>query len=328
MGKFTDQAVLSLDRLLTKIQLQVYERKGCLLSLFFHGLFTDNQEARNGKCDPQQAITVSQFEQIIEYFLGAGYQCASPLDILRGLDPKRRYFALTFDDGYFNNSRALPVLEKLKVTAMFFISAAHVEQGKAYWWDILYRLQNSAGSANLPIQESMADLKRMTSEEVDRVIERSLGAGAWQPVGELDRPFTPAELREFARNDSVFIGNHTYNHAILTNYAEESVVREITQAQQSLEKMTGCLPLAVAYPNGNFTRSITKMATSCGLKLGFTTQPRKDYASALRGPANLMTLGRLCPYNNDRLIQQCEYFRSDLAFYERFHRLKDLFRAN
>ena len=40
---------------------------------------------------------------------------------------------LTFDDGYYNNHLALPVLEEFDVPALFFISTNHVKQQKCFW---------------------------------------------------------------------------------------------------------------------------------------------------------------------------------------------------
>lgn len=49
--------------------------------------------------------------------------------------------AITFDDGYADNYQiAKPLLEKYELPATFFISSAHINQVKEFWWDELERL--------------------------------------------------------------------------------------------------------------------------------------------------------------------------------------------
>ena len=64
-------------------------------------------------------------------------------------------------------------------------------------------------------------MKTKTTEQIESELTRRFGADAFQPRGEIDRPFTPPELRDFACEPYVHLGNHTANHAILTNYAPD-----------------------------------------------------------------------------------------------------------
>lgn len=327
LANVVDQSVLSLDRFLAKLQVRCCERNGCLLTVFFHSLFQDEAEIQRLTSDPQQAVTVRHFRGCIEYFLKAGYRSVSPADVLRGLDRERRHILITFDDGYFNNHRALPVLEEFDVTATFFVSAGHVGQGRAFWWDVLYRAGKAAGQTRQEIYGLFVKLQKMTTEKVDAFVREKLGADGLRPASDADRPFTPAELRDFARSKHVFIGNHTSNHAILGNYTGDGVRAEIAGAQRLLEEMTGAPPLAIAYPNGDVTPEIARTAAACGLKLGFTTEARKNYVTELCEGDHPMLLGRFCPYGNDQLLEQCEYFRSDLALYEHYQQLKKPLKA-
>ena len=66
------RAVVSLDPFLSAIQLQCFERKGCLMTVFFHSLFLDEAEIQSGVSDPQHGVTLRHFRGVIEYFLDAG----------------------------------------------------------------------------------------------------------------------------------------------------------------------------------------------------------------------------------------------------------------
>jgi peptidoglycan/xylan/chitin deacetylase (PgdA/CDA1 family) len=327
LASVADRSILYLDRFLGKLQVRCCERQGCLLTVFFHSLFFDETEIQRAGSDPQQGVTVRHFARFIEYFRNVGYQFVSPEDVVRGLDRRGRHVLITFDDGYFNNHRALPVLEAFDVTATFFICAGYVKSGQAFWWDVLYRAGRAAGRSGEAIHRQFADLNRMTTENVEAFVRAQLGTASFAPTSDVDRPFTPAELRDFARSKHVFIGNHTCNHAILGNYTLDGVRAEIAGAQGLLEDMTGMKPLAIAYPNGDCNRDIARIAAECGLKLGFTTAARKDYVSGILRGDRALGLGRLCVWGNDALPEQCEYFRSDLALYERYQQLKKSLKA-
>jgi peptidoglycan/xylan/chitin deacetylase (PgdA/CDA1 family) len=315
---------MSLDQFLSRIQLLCYERKGCLLSVFFHHLFLDQAEAQCDAVDPQQGTTVGHLRHLIEHFLKAGYRFASPPELLNGLDPGQRHVLLTFDDGYCNNHRALPLLREYGVRALFFVSASHVKCGKAFWWDVLYRARRAQGRLTADIWRESAQLNVLQTEQIESRLMAQAGPCDFKPVGDVDRPFTPEELREFAQDEHVFIGNHTSHHAVLGAYPAEAVRSEIAEAQVLLEEMTGRRPLAIAYPNGVHTPEIARLAREAGLRLGFTTEPRKDFLpEALQGES-AMLLGRFCPEGNERFSRQCDAFRADLKLSARFEQFKQV----
>lgn len=314
--------VLHVDRFLGRLQLACGERRGGLVGLYFHSLFTSPEEAHNGVLSPQQATTVDDFAACIEAFLSAGYRVISPADLLRGVDPRQRSLLLTFDDGYFNNLRALPVLERFNVNATFFISANHVRLGKAFWWDPLYRLRLRQGRERGDIEAELAALNLRPSPEIESFVTAQAGPESLVPLGDLDRPLTPGELREFARHPLVTIGNHTCNHAVLGHYAPADARRELAEAQALLAEMTGQTPLAVAYPNGVHNGAIRQAARSAGLRLGFTTEPVKEYFPGSLHGDRAMRLGRFSPQGGADMAGQCAYFRSDLMLSARFTRCK------
>lgn len=286
----------------------------------FHGLFMDEEESKRGLWDPQQGITVRHFRESIQHFLRAGYRFVSPPEILAGLDPRGRYALITFDDGYFNNTRALPILAEFDASALFFVSTEHVTLGKAFWWDALYRAGRAAGRTREQIYGALPALKRLRAEELERSVCQIAGTDVLSPVGDVDRPFSPDELRRFADDERVFVGNHTCNHAVLTGYDAAGVRREIAQAQTALERLTGRRPTAIAYPDGGFDQGIAEAARAAGLELGFTTEPRKEYLCNLE--ERRMVLGRFCPWGDREIACQCSGFRSDIALEQRYRSLK------
>jgi peptidoglycan/xylan/chitin deacetylase (PgdA/CDA1 family) len=327
MGRRLYELVFNLDRFIAKAQGNRWERRGSLVNLFFHGLFRDDAELRAEAAYPQQATTVADFDFIIRYLLEREYQFVSPEQLAGGLDPNKRYACLTFDDGYYNNVRALPVLEKHNVPIVVFVSAGHVWDNKGFWWEALYAARRREGRPLQQILLEMAQLNSMRTPEIEAYVRRDLGTDDLKARGEADRPFTKDELREFGRHRLISIGNHTMHHAVLTAYSEQEALREISEAQEVLGEITGRKPVAIAYPNGRYSTGVVQSAKAAGLQIGFSAKPRKEYLpEALQGERRL-TLGRFCPYGTRDLAAQCEAFRSDWMLSYRFDQLKRPFKA-
>src|ERR1022692_3145351 len=105
-----NQSAESLDRFCSSLQLRFGERRGSLITIFVHGIFMDAAEIEHNLAYPQQRLTVEHLERAIKYFQSAGYRFVSPAEIINGLDCQGKHVLLTFDDGYFNNQRALPLM--------------------------------------------------------------------------------------------------------------------------------------------------------------------------------------------------------------------------
>lgn len=319
-GHLLNRAVRNADEACGRIQRRVFERPG-LVTIFFHGLFLDEAELAKDLCYPQQRNTVEHLRRCVRYFESGGYRFVSPPEIIAGLDPKGCHALLTFDDGYSNNQRALPVLDEFQVPAVFFIPARLVEEGRAFWWDILYRARRRAG---VPSAEVCAEIHRRmvgsTSEAVEADVMRELGIRGFGPETDTDRLFTPDELRALTANPRVFIGNHSDTHGFLPAYDGEGIKREIAGAQARLARITGREPDAIAYPVGAWTREIVGIAQAAGLKLGFTTAARKEHRSALDDASRRMTLGRFLVWGDQDIESQCEFMRSDLGWHHHYER--------
>jgi peptidoglycan/xylan/chitin deacetylase (PgdA/CDA1 family) len=293
----------------------VGERRDTLLPFLFHGLFRDRAEVASNLADPQQGVTVDVFRRFIAHFKWAGYVFVSPEDVLAGLTPGRRYAMITFDDGYYSNRLAVPVLAEFGVPAVFFISANHVRDGKGFWWDILYRHRTRQGASPAALAAEVGGLKRKRNDEIEAYLVSQFGPEALCPVGETDRPFTPAELRAFARERHVFIGNHTADHAILTNYSEDGVRQQIAGAQSTIAEMTGVTPVSIAYPNGNYGGPVLRATREAGIRFGITVDAGKNHLPINLAGDEALTLRRSVVDGYGNIDGQCEACRADFSVY-------------
>jgi peptidoglycan/xylan/chitin deacetylase (PgdA/CDA1 family) len=310
--------IRSADSAVARLYLSLFKERDALLPFLFHSLFRDQREIAKNVVDPLQRTTIAQFRQFIEYYLGHDYRFVSPADLLAGLEPGGKYALITFDDGYYNNSLAVPVLKEFDVPAVFFISTDHVQQNKCYWWDVLYRERTAQGAPERKIYREAVELKKLKTAQIEEQLSALFGPAAFTPRGDIDRPFSPPELKQFAANPQVHLGNHTAGHAILTNYSAEEVRSQVQSAQEALREMTGTTPISIAYPNGAHNDQIIQICAEAGLKLGFTVRPEKRDLPLDASAPGLLRLGRFTPHGESPIVTQCRTYRSDVLIYGLF----------
>jgi peptidoglycan/xylan/chitin deacetylase (PgdA/CDA1 family) len=309
--------VRATDATIARVYHADHRERGALITFLFHSLFRSEREIALNVVDPLQRTTLQQFRQFVEYYLRHGYGFVTP-DELVGLPRGGRYALITFDDGYFNNHLALPILEEYRVPATFFISTTHVQENKSFWWDVAYREGVARGRSHRQIYRHVNGLKALKAEQVELAIAAEYGRGAFAPRGDIDRPFSPDELRALARSPYVRIGNHTADHAILTNYSSEQARAQVRGARDALREITGRSVDAIAYPNGAQDAEVVRMCRDLGLKVGFTTRPEKSLLPFDADSDDLLRLGRFAPHGGDAMLTQCRTYRSDVLLYGRF----------
>jgi peptidoglycan/xylan/chitin deacetylase (PgdA/CDA1 family) len=303
------------DSAVAGVYLSLFRERNAVLTFLFHSLFRNEREIELNHVDPLQRTTVQQFRTLIEYYLDHDYRFIGIDELLAGVDPGGRYAMLTFDDGYYNNTLALPVLEQYGVRALFFISTDHVLQNKCFWWDVLHRQRARQGVPRRQAYREAVAMKYLRTEDIERQLARAYGDAAFTPLGDVDRPFTPGELREFAAHPLVHLGNHTAGHAILTNYSPHEAREQIARGQEALKDMTGKTAAAIAYPNGRFNDEVVRACRDVGLRAGFTVRPQKCPIGLSDGADDWFRLGRFVPHAGAPTLVQCRTCRSDVTIY-------------
>ncbi len=295
------------DRLALALDRGSGRRAGSLVPVLFHALYENDAQLADVSLAPNQDVTVAVFRSFVAQMLESGYMAVSPAQVDAGLDPAGRYLMITFDDGYFNNTLATGVLAEFRVPATFFISSDHVRQRKAFWWDAFSRELTARGVAGADQRAHIEAVKRWTAEEIEAWLLGKFGERVLEPRGDLDRPFTPGELRQFAASPWVHLGNHTRNHAILTRYEAQAMASQVAGCQQALAEMAGYKPIAIAYPNGNVSPGVVQGCADAGLRLGFTVVPERARLPLAGGPAR-MAIGRFLFHGGRDLRRQCRSY--------------------
>lgn len=276
MRKILSSSVAILDHRISILHRNLFGEKNGLISFLFHALSDDEDETGAANVDPLLQVKQAAFRKFCGNLSNSGYEFISPEPIVNGLDANKKYLLITFDDGYYNNRLALPVLEEFNIPAVFFISPHYVMENRSYWWDVVYREVSKRKVPKKDFYALQDRLKKKKIREVNDYITENFGQKASDPIGDGDRPFSEQELKEFARHPLVHIGNHTDNHEILTNCSRDEIRREISDAQVNLESISGKTPEIISYPNGNVSSLILDVAKEVGLKLGVTAFGQKN----------------------------------------------------
>lgn len=299
------------DLVLAHVYLRLFHEKNALLIFTFHVIFKNDNERSLNLVDPRIGITVDQFDQFSRYFLKHDYSFITPHDVIKGLNSNKKYVMVTFDDGYFNNIHVLPVLKKYKIPAVFFISTNNIIQNKCFWGDVLYRQRIKTGFSFREIINEGDQLRAKKNQEIEQYLIARFGEGAFHPISDIDRPFTPMELKAFSREKYVCIGNHTSDHAILTYYSLDEIKSQIRDAQDYIHDITGLSPIIISYPDGKYSDEVIKVSKEIGFQLGVTGDFKKNYLPINGEKNNYMQLGRLDMGRSNEILQLYPIFRSD-----------------
>lgn len=305
--------IRQIDYYFNNAYLRLVGEKKSLIIFLFHVLFRDEKEKQLNIIHPRQGITLSNFQKFIDYYSANDYIFVSPEDILKGLDDGRNYAMITFDDGYYNNIHSLPILNKYRIPALFFISTDCVTNNKAFLWDVLYREKSKLGVPVQTIFNEINTLKStMSNRGIEEVMFEKFGSKSFVPFGDIDRPFTPSELKDFSGNKFVFLGNHTSEHAFLAICNPDEIRATIEKAQDALHQFTGIYSQYISYPDGSYSSDVIRIVKEMGFKLGMAVDYRKNYLPIDFLKDEHLQLSRFALGENGNIINQCQLCRTDI----------------
>ncbi|WNC68449.1 polysaccharide deacetylase family protein [Thalassotalea nanhaiensis] len=198
---------------------------------------------------------------------------------------------LTFDDGYQDNFiNALPVLEKHRCAATFFIASKGIEQG--YLWNDQVQQLIIATEAEkiskeitgvvLPLhskQEKIQSfnalitylkfLDQNTRTMKIKLLEDELGAVIYKRT-----MMTASQVKQLT-DKGFMLGAHTHNHTILSTETKQVTIDELQTNKVYLETLTRKEIDSIAFPNGLYNRDYNKehcgAAKQLKFRFGFST---------------------------------------------------------
>jgi peptidoglycan/xylan/chitin deacetylase (PgdA/CDA1 family) len=262
----------------------------------------------NLKSDPQQlSVSPENFDKHLSY-LKNNFRVLST-DEFTSLLVNRKSFPkncvlITFDDGYADNYlEALPILEKYKLQALFYVATGTLNTDKEFWWDEMERIllsECNASENEITINkkkyilnnlnevkrkylynELLPVMRKMPSAERALYIQHLANIFNSPAPRSANRAMSYEELRNLHASSSAVVGAHTHLHPSLgaLNYDEQ--LKEIKTSKDTLEKALKAQILHFSYPFGTHNDFNNETKLICR-QLGFLTAAANYPACANR----------------------------------------------
>jgi len=329
----------------------VYHRTSAtgLAVVTYHGLLPEGCEPVDSALDGNLIRAEMLGRQL--RLLKAHYNVISPEDALAWREERcklpPRAVLLTCDDGLLNClTDMLPVLQKEKVSCLFFVTGASTEESRTrLWYEELFllflrapaghfeissagvRIEGDLGSRGERREIWWSSVKRLSQVD-SRARALFLQAARIQLGRNTERDFEPhsascrrfglltrAELQELA-SAGMTIGAHTLSHPMLSQLPPELAYAEVSESRTRLESVLQKRVWAFAYPFGD-PQSVTPRV------LAMAKEARYE-AAFLNFGGGLGTA--LPPYALPRVHVTAEMSLAEFeahvsGFYERMHRV-------
>ncbi len=251
-------------------------------------------------------------------WIGAQFRVLDPLEacdrLYAGTLPARPA-VITFDDGYRDNyTVALPILQRHRMQAAFFVATGFLEGGAMFNDRVIEAVRRCeagalpipGGTAMLPtgdagqrraaIEAILSAIKHLPPDERRlRVLEVERAAGVTEPAGTMMHADEVTALHRAGMR----VGGHTRTHPILLALDDAAARQEIGGGLDDLAAILGERPQLFAYPNGkpggDFDERHAAMVAHAGVRYAFTTR-----AGAATRATQPCMLPRFTPWDRDR----------------------------
>lgn len=272
------------------------------LFIMYHGVVRKNSIWFNPR-----HLTSKEFEEHLIY-LKKNFEIISLSEAFynytNNLKPKVKTISITFDDGYLNNlTVALPLLEKYKIPASFFVSGYIIEEKFPIAWSdqVAWMYQQNDiftisidkyvfnkhpkhyfynSDQNITIYDA---LKKLDGIQRDKILNEwrnmfDIESRISEMDPEIWKMMNSAELKQFSSSALVTIGSHGNKHynlgLIQPSEAEEDILSSIKIIEATIGKKID----SIAYPDGSYTEIVKDMAEKHGLvkQLAVTYKTNSD----------------------------------------------------
>ena len=258
--------------------------------LIYHGIC---------KSEPQKFNSRFLTEKLFEEHLVAikkYYNPVSYLDYKEGrLSSDKLNVLITFDDGLKNNyERALPLLIKHKVPAIFFITI--VEDNVNYLFSDLLDVFSLVGPERIRINEveftkrKKAIHYRYVNEDGKFLAQyfHNCNAKEREDIAKQIFEYTPwkkfeahgdylflankDEIAAIASEDLMYLGSHGTTHADFSLISPDELTIELNRSAERIEQITGRKCDLVAFPYGNYNQTVLEKCKAMGYQYMFGTE--------------------------------------------------------
>jgi peptidoglycan/xylan/chitin deacetylase (PgdA/CDA1 family) len=259
-------------------------------ALMYHRIQEKKAFAEDFSLNQILSVDTGSFDQQMSYLA----KKLKPLSIQEYLntEPDPRHVLVTFDDGYLDNfTNALPILNKYKIPACFFITTGFVSGSHFPWWLILEKALKKSMLKSVSVDAREFQLETLEEKEVlfsvlvgqfkkesdqEAFLENILSK-LGVSRGDLDFEGTFMswdDLKKFSSHELVTIGAHSVSHPSLSTLNEDEVREEINSSKSTLEKNLSIKINYFAYPYGgkeSVSNAVYKASRNLEFGASFTT---------------------------------------------------------
>jgi len=271
-----------------------YVNRHRLLVLTYHKVLPDTSRDRFAQ-RPATIVYASEFERQIAH-LARRYHVLTGESFGTCLADRRDFPARaalsTFDDGYENNYLdAFPILRRVGVTALFFLTTDFVgHEGSFLWFDRLDAVLGVLGADRFagwaerrrlsPDRTTPAGLrawiKTMAREQREALLSDLEDVAGTRAGNGLDSrvagPMTWDQVRTMAEH-GMTVGSHTASHQILASTSADEVRSELVTSRGEIEARLDRPCWSFSYPNGersDFRPADQEAVKTAGYDCAFT----------------------------------------------------------
>jgi len=228
--------------------------------------------AARGVIINNHTLSGAEIRRLVD-ILGRIFDFVAHEDLARRIDRggRRPFCLLTFDDGFRSNAaETAPELLRLGVPAVFYVTTSFLDTGRPLWF-VRHKALQELGP--LPETLSSAVLKQLPLERIETLLDRFIAARGIDLVPrEHWQAMTWDEARGLATRGFT-IGAHAVEHSILPRETFAVAEGSIRESMAAVSRHTGVRCATFAFPNGNYTAALCRVATACGAATVMTTEP-------------------------------------------------------
>ena len=204
----------------------------------------------------------------------------------REKDIKKNTVLISFDDGFENNFKvAAPILKKINLQCIFYISTGMIGKNDMFWVDKIEDIINRTKVKYLdidlekkirfPLNSKLEKIKaveqikkfskRVSAIKKNKLIKRLSIILKIKPSNKYSKNYRVMnwqQVKKLASNDLFEIGGHSFNHDILTRLSVSEMKKNIKQSIVLLEKKLNKKIEHYSYPEGqanHFNSSVIKV---------------------------------------------------------------------
>ncbi|MDP4120623.1 MAG: polysaccharide deacetylase family protein [Bacillota bacterium] len=211
---------------------------------------------------------------------------------------EKKSIVITFDDGYEDNyTEMLPIIEKLQIPVVVFVSTANIET-ESDNWD--YELENIVMHGNLPINIHIHSNIINKKWEINTSIDRNnffkeihsilVEKGNYEykniifeqiksqvqyinPGKNINKIMNKQQLKKLSMSKYITVGTHSVNHLSLPTLTYEQQYKEITDSKNYIQKIIDKDVNLISYPFNMYNDDTLDIVKKCNFKKGAAGLP-------------------------------------------------------